>query len=1063
MYNILSVAEKPSVAKELAKILCDGGNPGKKNGFSPFNHLWNIPHTRFLGHSNATMTMTSVSGHCMDIDFAPEYRSWKGTNPADLFDAPLIRKVSDAAQNIEKTLKAEAKRHNVLLLWLDCDLEGENIAFEVIQICTESNPRLEVYRARFSALIPRDVFRAMQYPERPNSNMNDAVEARKEIDLRIGAAFTRFQTLRIQNHYTGIDKMISYGPCQFPTLGFVIERHLRVEAFRSEAFWSLQLIYGGVDPDDPSGRMQCTFSWDRRRLFDQLAVLVLYETCMENPRATVVRSDPRPVTRWRPAPLNTVELVKRAARFLRMQSQRTMDIAEDLYNRGILSYPRTETDFFKEGFELRPLIEEQQGHSQWGAYAMQLIQQNNKFMWPKNGGHDDQAHPPIHPLKRVEAGDLKNEEERGVYELVVRHFLACCSYDAQGHQTTVTVQIGEPPNAESFSATGLMIIDRNWLEVYRWERWMASKVPTLRVGECFEPESLLMTEGHTESPQAITESDLIGIMDKTGIGTDATIPSHIGTIQQRDYAYRDPGGFFHPTKLGLALFEGYHSMGYQLTKPNLRASMERDCQLVARGQLSKQEMMQKALRIMRDVFIAVTRDAHKLDAAVAKYFDRKIAEDASKLPTIVPRFSGCGDCQGRMDLKAGAADGKERRALHCATCAKSHFLPTFGDVRPASSDPRSAPITCPICRFQVLTVSNPERKTEYHVCPKCYNDPPPPPAGPAVGSAVEFKCYQCAHACPLATRQVNADVDICACPDPNCSGTWRLKRVATGTMASCTNERRGAANVGGTDGCTQKTWWLPKCVSRAAPDPGRTCSNCLHSAGVSVKLLHVQFNLQTAPMGTEPEITACPCCHPMWAQQFDGRALALPSARPTQVPQQVRRTVSESRWPTPQLSEHATSVTFNGSVQTEVPSGGGQPFHHHGSAPTSTGWTAGPPAAPTVGAPLCRCNPPQLCKTVVVRKEGPTCGRPFFACAKPQAEQCKMFQWADESAGSSGGREWAATNRGPPAPAYKPQVPFQRDQQARSTGGQSMHSGVADVTCMHCGQQGHYARGCPNK
>ena len=75
---------------------------------------------------------------------------------------------------VAQTLVEEAKRANTLLLWLDCDLEGENIAFEVVKVCKDANPRLDVYRAHFSALIPRDVFETLRNPQRPNFNMSEA-------------------------------------------------------------------------------------------------------------------------------------------------------------------------------------------------------------------------------------------------------------------------------------------------------------------------------------------------------------------------------------------------------------------------------------------------------------------------------------------------------------------------------------------------------------------------------------------------------------------------------------------------------------------------------------------------------------------------------------------------------------------------------------------------------------------------------------------------------------------------------------------------------------------------
>ena len=67
----------------------------------------------------------------------------------------------------------------------------------------------------------------------------------------------------------------------------------------------------------------------------------------------------------------------------------------------------------------------------WGAFASDLIQ-NNKFLWPKAGSHDDQAHPPIHPTRHVELNDLEDPDEKKIYELVTIHFLASCAQDAKG-------------------------------------------------------------------------------------------------------------------------------------------------------------------------------------------------------------------------------------------------------------------------------------------------------------------------------------------------------------------------------------------------------------------------------------------------------------------------------------------------------------------------------------------------------------------------------------------------------------------------------------------------------
>lgn len=133
-----------------------------------------------------------------------------------------------------------------MFLWLDCDREGEAIAFEVINICREANPNIRIHRAKFSAITRRDLERAFENPVEPDPLQNDAVLARQEIDLRTGAAFTRLQTLWIRDSFPHaiLEKVISYGSCQFPTLSFIVERYLQHISFQNTKFWYILVSIG---------------------------------------------------------------------------------------------------------------------------------------------------------------------------------------------------------------------------------------------------------------------------------------------------------------------------------------------------------------------------------------------------------------------------------------------------------------------------------------------------------------------------------------------------------------------------------------------------------------------------------------------------------------------------------------------------------------------------------------------------------------------------------------------------------------------------------------------------
>lgn len=124
--------------------------------------------------------------------------------------------------------------------------------------------------------------------------------------------------------------------------------------------------------------------------------------------------------------------------------------------------------------------------------------------------------------------DLQGNEKR-VYELICRHFLACVSKDATGSETTVNIVIAD----EQFTATGLCIYERNYLDVYIYEKWNSKEIHNYQIGNTFEPTELSMPEGSTSPPSLLTEADLIALMDKNGIGTDATHAEHINTIKTR--------------------------------------------------------------------------------------------------------------------------------------------------------------------------------------------------------------------------------------------------------------------------------------------------------------------------------------------------------------------------------------------------------------------------------------------------------------------------------------------------------------------------------------------------
>ncbi|XP_071107508.1 DNA topoisomerase 3-alpha-like [Haliotis cracherodii] len=676
MVRVLNVAEKNDAAKSLADVMSRGGYR-KREGFSRFNKIYEFDY-RIL-NQQCTMTMTSVSGHLLGMDFGTQYRKWNSCSPTSLFDLPVFKSCPDNYVDIKRTLEREIKGCRYLVIWTDCDREGENIGFEVIQVCQSVKPNIEIYRARFSEITPHAVNRAISNLQAPDKRVSDAVDVRQELDLRIGAAFTRFQTLRLQKVFPEhlSQQLVSYGSCQFPTLGFVVERYKQVQAFVPEPFWKLKVAHILDD-------IKADFLWKRNRLFDHLACLVLFEQCIENPIATVLEVKSKNKSKWRPQALDTVEMEKLASRKLRINAKETMKIAEKLYTQGFISYPRTETNIFPKEMDLQSLVQDQTRDPNWGGFAQRILDQG---LHPRNGNKTDNAHPPIHPIKYT--ATLQGNDQR-VYEFVVRHFLACCSQDAQGMETTVDINIAE----ERFTASGLMIIARNYLEVYPYEKWNAKEIPIYKQGDQFEPSSIEMACSETVPPPLLAEADLIALMEKHGIGTDATHAEHIETIKVRSYVGLRPDGRFVPGQLGMGLVEGYDEMGYQMSKPHLRSELEADLQRICEGRKDKNIVLREQIEKYKAVFIEASQQALKLDEALSQYFGQAHALTGAEVtdiagPAVVRRCPLCGQ---DMALKA-KKDGKGFYigCMGYPQCRAAIWLPEFvlqADI---------AEETCPQC------------------------------------------------------------------------------------------------------------------------------------------------------------------------------------------------------------------------------------------------------------------------------------------------------------------------------------------------------------------------------
>ena len=160
--------------------------------------------------------------------------------------------------------------------------------------------------------------------------------------------------------------------------------------------------------------------------------------------------------------------------------------------------------------------------------------------------------------------------------------------------------------------------------MYNYENWDDSYLPEFKIGDKLKP-IITLTESSTSPPKLLSESDLISLMDKTGIGTDATIHEHIKTIQERGYAIKEYNHFV-PTQIGVQLISAYKSINWELYKPYLRAQMEKDLGTVAAGIKTKEEVVASSLHEMYKIFTHVENNKSEL----VKFLQDMVSDEYQK-------------------------------------------------------------------------------------------------------------------------------------------------------------------------------------------------------------------------------------------------------------------------------------------------------------------------------------------------------------------------------------------------------------------------------------------------
>lgn len=584
----LVIAEKPSVGRDIARVL----------------HCNKKTNTYIEGKD---YIVTWALGHLVTLadpeQYDEQYKTWNMDTLPMLPEHWKLVVIKQTGRQFH-AVKELIFRKDVsdIIIATDAGREGELVARWILDKAGNQKPLKRLWISSVTDKAIREGFQNLR-PGKSYEPLYRAAVTRAQSDWVVGINATRALTCKY-------NAQLSCGRVQTPTLAMIAAREEEIRTFKPVPYYGLKAAVGGI-----------TFTWtDARsgssRSFDKDRIQAIKQASAPSLLVTDVRKKLKKT--FAPALYDLTALQREANQKFGFSAKQTLNIMQRLYeNHKVLTYPRTDSRYLTT--DIVPTLKERLKACAVGPYSkiagrlsMQKLQANKSFV------NDSKVsdHHAIIPTEQFVQLDHMSNEERKIYDLVVRRFLAVLSPACEYEETSISGTIGE----ERFSAKGNFIKSAGWREVYESgytdgededeEQTTFSQIslPDVQKGETLPVTALTITEGKTKPPACFTEGTLIAAMEnpvkylkhkdkdvvKTlgetgGLGTVATRADIIEKLFN-SFLMEKKGNEIHITSKGKQLLSLVPS---DLKSPELTASWEMRLQAIAKGKESDKAFMKE--------------------------------------------------------------------------------------------------------------------------------------------------------------------------------------------------------------------------------------------------------------------------------------------------------------------------------------------------------------------------------------------------------------------------------------------------------------------------------------
>jgi DNA topoisomerase-1 len=454
-----------------------------------------------------------------------------------------------------------------IIVATDYDIEGELIAYNIIRFCLGTDKPIR--RMKFSEITPRAIQSAFSNLLEFQPYLSLAGEARHIIDWLFGINLSRLLQQRFHR------KRLSAGRVQTPTLRLVYEREREIASFVPEVYYRVVLELGEL-------RLSCEqlsrIKPGELQRYPWLKARRMHVSCNIKVESLGLRRiEP-------PEPFNLSELQSEAWKIYGLSPAKTLRLAQSLYEKGFISYPRTDSQRYPEHLNFREILSSLGKLSKYSEPVNSILSR-----WPvkpKEGSKTDPAHPCIYPTGLIPGSKDLTKDEAKVYHLVARRFLATFMEPMLLEQFRISA------NFRGYKFTKLVykVLKRGWHEAYPRPLGLdLLQDPRQLQGQrdCV----LRLIREKTKPPSRYTPSSLVKTMESLGLGTKSTRAEIVEKLYKRGYI---KGKRIKITDLGKQVIEFFLSFYPLITSVDMTRQLEERLNAIESGLLDAKQVIEEA-------------------------------------------------------------------------------------------------------------------------------------------------------------------------------------------------------------------------------------------------------------------------------------------------------------------------------------------------------------------------------------------------------------------------------------------------------------------------------------